>query len=256
MKTNSLFSVRTALATAVAGAVFVFAGCGDGEGTQGTEKTQGTTHADGAVGSRVPRDRRGDDGAGGLRLIPDASERSRGTRDPTDAAWPEATARFLVENAVNDSNYENLAKLRDMVDKIADPALRLRLLEGLAWFDETAVADALPFLADPDAEVASAAGEIITSRISTIPRTSQREQVYKAALTLMADDSPDREILMATLENDKKTACINLLHDFESQRETRPELWKRLTEVYEAQFGRPYKDHLDALLHYNPRDDR
>ena len=179
-----------------------------------------------------------------------------GSSRPTDAPWPEATARFLVENAVNDNDYENLSKLRDMVDKIADPALRLRLLEGLAWFEKTAVADALPFLADPDAEVVARASDIITSRISTIPRTSQREQVYKAALTLMADDSPDREILMATLENDKKTTCINLLHDFESQRETRPELWKRLTEVYETQFGRPYKDHLDALLHYNPRDDR
>ena len=234
MKTNSLFSVRTALATAVAGAVFVFAGCERGEGTQGTEKTQGTANADersrGRAGARPSRD--------------------------GDAPWPEATARFLVENAVNDNDYENLSKLRDMAEKIADPALRLRLLEGLAWFEKTAVADALPFLADPDAEVVARASDIITSRISTIPRTSQREQVYKAALTLMADDSPDREILMATLENDKKTTCINLLHDFESQREKRPELWKRLTEVYEAQFDRPYKDHLDALLHYNPRDDR
>ena len=246
MKTNSLFSVRTALATAVAGAVFVFAGCGEDAGSNGASRTSRPTDgANGASGTPRP-----------TGLIPDASKRSRGTRDPTDAPWPEATARFLVENAVNDNDYENLSQLRDMVDKIADPALRLRLLEGLAWFEKTAVADALPFLADPDEEVVARASDIITSRISTIPRTSQREQVYKAALTLMADDSPDREILMATLENDKKTTCINLLHDFESQREKRPELWKRLTEVYETQFGRPYKDHLDALLHYDPRDDR
>ena len=187
--------------------------------------------------------------AGGSR---GASRTSR----PTDAPWPDEVARILVEHAVNGNDYESLAKLRDKLDKIEDPDVRLRLLEGLSWFDETAVADALSFMLDPDDRVATLASEIVTSHMSSVKRPSQRKKLYAVALKLMPDDSPDRELLMATLENDKERVIIGVLADFEPSKDSDPALWKRLTEAYETATGRPYKDYVDALIHYNPRDDR
>ena len=289
MKTNSLITTRTALATAVAGAVFLFGGCGEGEGTQGTEKTQGTPHADersrgthdptdganGAMGSSRPtglipgvsgaKVGRHDpmpppvDGAmGSSRPTDGANDASgaMGSSRPTDGMIPDDLARILVEHAVNENDYKSLAKLRDKISQISDPALRMRLLEGLAWFDETAVADSLPFLADDDPKVAAQAGEIVASRISSVEKRQDREKVYTAALKLMAKDSPDREILAATLESDRKLVVMHVLRDLESSKESDPALWKRLTEAYETATGRPYKDYVDALIHYNPRDDR
>ena len=179
-----------------------------------------------------------------------------GSSRPTGGMIPDEVARILVEHAVNENDYKSLAKLRDKISQISDPALRMRLLEGLAWFDETAVADSLPFLADDDPKVAAQAGEIVASRISSVEKRQDREKVYTAALKLMAKDSPDREILAATLESDRKLVVMHVLRDLESSKESDPALWKRLTEAYETATGRPYKDYVDALIHYNPRDDR
>ena len=246
---NKICFPITTLATCVAGVVLFCTGCGDDAGSNGAPRT--SRPADGANGaSGTPRP---------TGLIPDASERSRGasrTSRPTDAPWPDEVARILVEHAVNGNDYESLAKLRDKLDKIEDPDVRLRLLEGLSWFDETAVADALSFMLDPDDRVATLASEIVTSHMSSVKRPSQRKKLYAVALKLMPDDSPDRELLMATLENDKERVIIGVLADFEPSKDSDPALWKRLTEAYETATGRPYKDYVDALIHYNPRDDR
>ena len=71
----------------------------------------------------------------------------------------------------------------------------------------------------------------------------------------MPDDAPDRDILLATLEGDSKSACLHVLRDLEHVRTSRPELWRKLTNVYWEQFGRPYINYVDALLHYNPREE-
>ena len=146
--------------------------------------------------------------------------------------------RLLVEEAVNANDYKKLSILLGKLDRIGDPAIRLRLLEGLNWFDETAVADALPFLVDTDAKVASFASEIVSSRITSVARTSQREKLYVAALKLMPD-SPDRDILVATLEGERKSTCMHVLHDLEAMKTSQPALWRKLTNVYESHFGRP-----------------
>ena len=167
---------------------------------------------------------------------------------------PDALMRLLVEEAVNANDYKKLSLLLGKLDRIGDPAIRLRLLEGLNWFNETAVADALPFLLDTDAHVAAFASEIVSSRITSVARTSQREKLYVAALKLMPDSS-DRDILIATLEGERKSTCLHVLHDLEAMKESQPALWRKLTDVYESHFGRPYTGYIDALLHFNPRDD-
>lgn len=170
--------------------------------------------------------------------------------------YPEAVARFLVENAVSANDYRQLSLLRDKLDRIDDPELRLRLLEGLAWFDETAVADALPFLLDSDERVSAAAGEVVANQIASVTRASQREKLYTAALKLMPADLADRDILLAALENDKKSVVIRVLRDSADMERTDPELWEKLKEVYETACGRPYRGHIDALSHYDIREDR
>lgn len=259
MKTNRLFSVRTALATSVAGAVLLLSGCGqdaDGQGQDGQGLSQDATKSADTASERP-------------RLIPDAArDGGRAVRparraiatSATAAApkrpLPDATARFLVENAVNENDYKSLSVMLGKLGQIEDPEVRLRLLHGLAWFDETAATDALPFLSDPDGEVAAAASDIVSSRISLIPITAQRGRVYGEALATLPDDSPDRELLLTTLESDRKSVCIELLHKFEGEREERPDLWRRLTEIYEEQTGLPYTGRIDALLRYDPGDDR
>ena len=254
MKTQSLITTKTTLATIVAGVVLLFAGCGRDDRGQTPSDGRGQAPAHEARKThRIPEaDKKdGSPKASRPKKAPLAAKSGKGKRP-----IPDAVARVLVEDAVNDNNYKNLAKLRDRVEQIEDPALRLRLLEGLAWFEETSVADALTFLADPDDKVAAMAGEIVSSRISSIESRENREKIYTAALKLMAKDSPDRDILLATLENDKKGIVMRVLRDLSSTKDSDPELWQNLKEVYETAFGRPYVSHVDALLHYDPRDDR
>ncbi len=262
MKVNVKFTVITALATCVAGAVLLSAGCGEGEaaGEGGRTPLSNDGGRAGAQPSKLIPDA-AKDGLAGSRSC--ATETPQSHRSVTGGAtnngkqtWPDALARVLVENAVSNNDYEDLARLRDRLDKIEDPDVRLRLLEGLAWFDETAVADALAFLLDSDKRVATLASEVVTSRMAFVKRPSQRKKLYAAALKLMPVDSPDREILVSTLENDKKRVLIGVLDDLESMKSTDPALWKRLTEAYETSTGLPYTGHIDALRHYDPRADR
>lgn len=243
MKTNSLITCRTALATSVAGAVLFLAGCG-----------QESPAPSAAAGSRPPTAQRIPDVGTGPAHAVGTGPTGMASR-ASGKMLPDALMRVLVDEAVNANDYKKLSVLLGKLDRIGDPAIRLRLLEGLAWFDETAVADALPFLTDADSRVAAQAAEIVTSRIPSIARQSQREKLYAAALELMPDDAPDRDILLATLEGDSKSACLHVLRDLEHVRTSRPELWRKLTNVYWEQFGRPYINYVDALLHYNPREE-
>lgn len=254
MKTNSLITTRTALATIVAGAVLLFAGCGQDDRGHPPSDDRGQTPAHEAhEAHRIPEADRKD----GAPKAPRPKKKTSAAKTAKGKLpIPDAVARALVENAIDDNNYGHLVKLRDKAGQIEDPALRLRLLEGLAWFEETAVSDALCFLADPDAKVAAKAGEIVSSCISSVERQEDREQVYKVALKLMAKDSPDRDILLATLEGDRKSVVMHVLRDLSSTKDSDPGLWRRLTEVYETSFGRPYVSHVDALIHYAPGEDR
>lgn len=244
MKTNSLITCRMTLATSVAGVVLLLAGCG-------REPPAPPADADKrpppATARRI---------SNAKRSAGTASARTAETgRSTSGKMLPDALMRFFVDEAVNANDYQKLSILLGKLDRIGDPAIRLRLLEGLAWFDETAVADALPFLLDTDSRVAAQAAEIVTSRISSVARQPQREKLYVAALKLMPEDSPDRDILLATLEGDSQSTCLHVLRDLEPLQQTHPQLWVKLRQVYRAQFGRPYVDYIDALLHYNPRED-
>ena len=246
MKTNSLITCRMTLATAVAGVVLLLAGCGQ-------EPPEPS-----ATDSRPPPARRVPSKAITKKPRPARTVRTGSTGEivrTSGGMLPDVLMRLLVDEAVNANDYQKLSVLLSKLDRIGDPAIRLRLLEGLAWFDETAIADALPFLLDDDSRVAAQAAEIVTSRISSVPRQPQREKLYVAALKLMPEDSPDRDILLATLESDSKSTCLHVLRDLESIQRTHPELWVKLRKVYRTQFGRPYVDYIDALLHYNPRED-
>lgn len=249
MKTNSLITCRTALATSVAGVVLLLAGCGE---EPPTPPASADSRPPSATARRIP-DVESSEGTGPTRAVGTAP--GSATARAAGKMLPDALMRLLVDEAVNANDYKRLSVLLGKLDRIGDPAIRLRLLEGLAWFDETAVADALPFLVDADSQVAAQAAEIVTSRISSVARQSQREKLYVAALKLMPDDAPDRDILLATLEGDSKSVCLHVLHDLESARKSRPELWRKLTDIYSEQFGRPYVSYIDALLHYNPYED-
>ncbi|MGN0833326.1 MAG: hypothetical protein ACI4RD_06720 [Kiritimatiellia bacterium] len=236
-------SVRTALATAVAGAVVCLSGC---DRRPADEPAAGLRAAEASVSAptgqvTVERRRVGQRTAA---AVPTGDRKQK---------LPDALMRRLVNQAVDENDYAKLAKLSGKLDQIGDPQIRLRLLEGLNWFDATAVADAIPFLLDEDSRVASLAGEIVSSRIASVALPAQREQLFVAALKLMPD-SPDRDLLIAALESERKSLCLHVLRDLEPMRTAQPELWRKLTAVYEAQFDRPYVSHIDALQHYNPRE--
>lgn len=264
MKTNSLITTKTALAISIAGAVLlVFLAS---HRTTPESGDLATSHSESKPPFSEDRPRRISDAAKGKdKDTPPSREHKsrkgtprRKTASDDEGAkkpLPDALMRLLVDEAVNANDYKKLSALLGKLDRIDDPEIRLRLLEGLTWFDETAVADSLPFLLDSDERIAATAAEVVSSRISSISRPSQREQVYVAALKLMPEDSPDRAILLATLENDRKSVVIHALRDLEETKAQDPALWKRLTEIYEAHFDRPYVNHVDALLHYDPNED-
>lgn len=236
-------SVQTTLATLVAGVVVCLSGCGRESAPESADEPHATAPR------TIPTV-----STGRVTVARHTSPKAAPSPDAAKKMLPDALMRLLVEEAVNANDYKKLSILLGKLDRIGDPAIRLRLLEGLNWFDETAVADALPFLVDTDAKVASFASEIVSSRITSVARTSQREKLYVAALKLMPD-SPDRDILVATLEGERKSTCIHVLHDLEAMKTSQPALWRKLTNVYESHFGRPYTGYIDALLHFNPRDD-
>ena len=162
---------------------------------------------------------------------------------------------FLVEHAItrasDNYDYKTLAALRDQMDQILNPELRLKLLLALNWYDETAIPDAIRFLKDEDERVVAAASDIVSTRISSEQSVVRRGQYYSEALKLMKD-SPDREILIDTLKGERKSLCIHLMNELEKQGKEDPSLWNALKEVYEYQFDRPYVSHIDSLLHYRP----
>ncbi|MGN0877720.1 MAG: hypothetical protein ACI4TC_10655 [Kiritimatiellia bacterium] len=183
----------------------------------------------------------------------DRSRESAATAGAGKRMLPDALMRRLVDQAVDANDYQKLSRLLGKLDQIGNPQIRLRLLEGLNWFDATAVADAIPFLLDADGRVSALAGEIVSSRIASVEPPAQREQLFVAALKLMPD-SPDRDLLLAALESERKSLCLHVMRDLEPMRTAQPELWSKLTAVYETQFDRPYVNYIDALLHFNPRD--
>ena len=240
--------LRTALVTVVAGAVVCLSGCDRRPAAQSADgRREAAPTALSAPTGRVAVQGR-------------SVDRSRESAAPADAPvgagkrmLPDALMRRLVDQAVDANDYQKLSKLRGKLDQIGDPQIRLRLLEGLNWFDDTAVADAIPFLLDADDRVSALAGEIVSSRIASVEPPAQREQLFVAALKLMPD-SPDRDLLLAALESERKSLCLHVMRDLEPMRTAQPELWSKLTAVYETQFDRPYVNYIDALLHFNPRD--
>lgn len=234
-------SVRTALATAVAGAVVCLSGC---ERRPETAPASGRPVAAPAAVSAP---------TGRVAAASRSGDRRPATSGARKRMLPDALMRRLVDQAVDANDYQKLSKLLGKLDQIGDPKIRLRLLEGLNWFDATAVADAIPFLLDADSRVAAFAGEIVSSRIASVEPPAQREQLFVAALKLMPD-SADRDLLIAAMESERKSLCLHVLRDLEPMRTAQPELWRKLTAVYEAHFGRPYVSYVDALLHFNPRD--
>ena len=237
-------SVRTALATVVAGAVVCLSGC---------DRRPAAQSADGRREAASPAL---STPTGQVAVQGRSVDQSRESAAPAGAGkrmLPDALMRRLVNQAVDANDYQKLSRLLGKLDQIGDPQIRLRLLEGLNWFDATAVADAIPFLLDADGRVAALAGEIVSSRIASVEPPAQRDQLFVAALKLMPD-SPDRDLLLAAMESERKSLCLHVMRDLEPMRTAQPELWRRLTAVYETQFGRPYVNYIDALLHFDPRD--
>lgn len=244
MKVKADKAIRAALATFVAGAAVLLAGCEREPKPHAMAAKAVRAAAAGRKGVHVPTGR-----------VAAAKHAVRATSPKAPRKMlPDALMRLLVDEAVDANDYARLSALLGKCDRIADPEIRMRLLEGLSWFDETAVEDALSFLLDPDEKVAAAAAALVTSRISTVGRQQQREKLYVAALKIMPD-SPDRDILIAQLEGDRKSVCMHVLRDLEGVRASRPDLWRKVTDVYLAVFGRPYIDAVDAIMHYNPRED-
>lgn len=252
MRINVRLTVRATLATYVAGVAVCFSGCERRPPVEEpvTVKPKATnrvatvrTPTNGYVRASKPPKR-----------TPKKDVRAAKKPSTSSKMLPDAVMRLLVDDAVNANDYKRLSVLLGKIDRIGDPAIRMRLLEGLNWFEETAVEDAIPFLIDADKGVAAFAAEIVSSRISSIPKPEQREKVYVASLKLMAD-SADRDILISTLENERKFLLMHVMRDMEAVQTTHPVLWQKLKAAYESACGRPYAGYVDALLHYDPRKD-
>lgn len=246
---NVKLTVRTALATFVAGAVANFVGCGERPADE-------LPAANDVAAAQVVTNMNVRSSETAKRI---GRKRAKAVKKPSGSTasskkLPDDLMRLLVDDAVNANDYKRLSVLLGKIDRIGDPAIRMRLLEGLNWFEETAVEDAIPFLIDADEGVAAFAAEIVSSRISSIPKPQQREKVYVASLKLMPD-SPDRDILISMLENERKFLLMHVMRDMEQVRTSDSDLWDKLKAAYESACGRPYVSYVDALLHYNPRSD-
>lgn len=187
---------------------------------------------------------------------PAPKKRTKRAKKKSSGPMPDFLARHAVRSASSDNDYARLKRLQAMSGKIMDPAIRLELLEALAWFDETAVADAVTFLADPDERVSGKAGEVIAQRIGMVGDRMLRQRLFTASLKLMGDTA-DRDILLTQLETDKKFTCMQVVRELDKGgvRERDPELWEKLTEAYESCMGRPYVDSVKALLEYSHREE-
>lgn len=252
MRINVRLTVRAALATYVAGAVVCFSGC------ERRSTAEEPVALKPKATNRVSTVRTPTNGHVRASTVPKRTPKKdvRAAKKTATLSkmLPDAVVRVLVDDAVNENDYKRLSVLLGKIDRISDPQIRLRLLEGLSWFEETAVEDAIPFLLDADTDVAARASEIVSSRISSIPKPEQREKVYTASLKLMPD-SADRDILISTLENERKLSLLHVMRDMEAVRSTQPDLWQKLKAAYESACGRPYVSYVDALLHYDPRKD-
>ncbi len=171
----------------------------------------------------------------------------RGVVQVEKKGLPDWFVRDRIQKAMDDEDYEGLSFWLKYYEQIEDPETRLMLLNGLAWFEGTAVQDALAFVLDDDEEVAATACDIITTHLREVKDPMARGEMYALTLKYMGDTA-DQDILVAMLEAESKDMCIWVLKDLECVRETRPELWKKVTDVYTEQTGREYTTWLDAMM--------
>ena len=165
-------------------------------------------------------------------------------RDRLDGFWKDC-----IQNSSDNEDYKGLSRLLKCKKRMEEPETRLALLDALAWFEETAVGDALQFLDDEDERVAAKAAEVVTARIASIEKSTVRSEVYLEAMKKMKN-SPDLDILVAELGGDEKYVVLKVVTGMEGACKLRPTLWKKLKEVYEESFDRKYTTSNDAFINY------
>ena len=107
--------------------------------------------------------------------------------------WPEDQKNLMrsIVKAAEDEDFASVAALAKDVMKSENAELREQYIEELGWFGEQALVELMPFLSDPNEDVADAARSQITDAFQEIDADADKAAAY----TVLSRAVIDKEML-------------------------------------------------------------
>ncbi len=159
--------------------------------------------------------------------------------DRTDLPPNERRLLTAIESAVDRESLSALQRLVDEAGASTNPEVRGDLVEALGWFGDRALLDLMPFMADPDADVAESAIDNWTTALADVDDEKDRSRYVVSAMKILTDKEALDAMIMQLDDCDDLIGMQALIDVIESPNKAAAEVAR---EHYEFTTGEKYVD--------------
>mgnify|MGYP003292781344 CR=1 FL=1 len=158
--------------------------------------------------------------------------------DRTDLSAVEKRQLTALEEAVDADDFKKLMKVLPEAAASKNVEVRSEAVDALGWFGKDGMVEMLPFMADPDEDVATAARDAWTTSLSDIESEKVRGKYVASAMNILTDDDSLEAMVMALDDCDELVQVQALVDVIESGKN--PKAVKVAKEHYEFVTDEPY----------------
>lgn len=134
----------------------------------------------------------------------------------TDLNETERAQLLAINDALDSDNLEDLLKILPDAAVSTNVEVRSDLVDALGWFGKSAIIDLLPFMADPDEEVAQAAMDHWTTALGEINNERRRCELVEKALTILSNEEALEAMLLEISDCDDLLVMQTLINVIEA----------------------------------------
>ena len=175
-----------------------------------------------------------------------------------DLSQNEKDLLLAIDEATDAENLQDLLKLAEEAAISTNTEIRAEFVDALGWFGQPAMLDLMPFMADPDEEVAKSAMDGWTTALSDISSERHKCELVEKALKILSDEEALESMLLEVSDCDDLLVLQTLVNVIDSK-ESSAASTKVALEHYEFTTGEKYTtfEKAEAWLanNYEPPDD-
>lgn len=163
----------------------------------------------------------------------------------TDINETDRSQLLAINDALDAESLDDLLKILPDASVSTNEEVRSDLVDALGWFGKSALLDLMPFMADPDEDVAQAAMDHWTTALADIDNERRKCELVGSALKILTNEDALESMLLEISDCDDLLVLQTLINVIEAQGASAAAAKVALSH-YEFTTGKKYTTFEDA----------